>query len=220
MKRFANCELRIAIAMAIAALMQGCITNPQYPAATQPSTIAVPLATTQPSYWLSQPDNAQVKAADFQKLWTACEDVARDYLFRLDRQDYREGVLTTEPMVSGQWYEPWRRDEHTFYDLAEASFATMRRNIRFEFTREGDDLWRMSPKIVVERQSVMERRITSVVLYRVLFSQPREAMTSGPPGSREADAGITLPAKYWYPVRRDAEFEQVIAKAVQKKLGR
>jgi hypothetical protein len=128
--------------------------------------------------------------------------------------------VLTEPMVSSQWFEPWRRDNHTLYDVEESSLATIRRSIRFEFTRRGSDAnpsWEMVPKIVVERQTVAERRITSAVLVRSIFVQPRGRMR--PSGSREADVGILLPVRYWTPVRRDTEFERIIAADVQKRLG-
>jgi hypothetical protein len=148
--------------------------------------------------------------------------VARDYLFALDRQDYRDGVITTDPMVSAQWFEPWRRDTQTFYDLTESSIATIRRSIRFEFTRKGENTWTVSPKVLVERQVLAERRITSAVLYRSAFrDRSRDPNVAGSSaGSREADAGIILPRRYWYPLRRDANFERTIANAVETRLKR
>jgi len=195
----------------------GCMSEPQHPATTQPATVMKPLATTQPAYWYDQPALATADSADFQKLWDACEDVARDFLFKLDRIDYRAGVLTTVPMASAQWLEPWRRDARTLYDVEESSLATIRRSIRFEFEKQADDTWQVAPKVLVERQTIAEQRITSVVLYRQVFS-PAVSPRFRPSGSHEADVGIQLPARYWYPLRRDSEFERAIAQAVQKKL--
>lgn len=192
-------------------LAAGCIAHPQNPAATQPAT-AVDPATTQPSYWYSQ-GGLVVRSDNFEKLFTACEEVAREFFFKIDRIDYRSGVLTTKPMISAQWFEPWRRDVRTIADRNESSIATIRRTIRFEFSREGDKAWAMTPKVLVERQVLAGRRITSVALYRRAFS------TAGS-GSIESDQGVLLPQRYWYPVRRDIELEHALARAVQKKLGR
>jgi hypothetical protein len=207
----------LGFATLLGALATGCIGQPQHPAATQPATI-VNLATTQPSYWMDQPPTATVDSQDFQKLWTSCEDVARDFLFRLDRQDYRSGILTTRPMVSGQWFEPWRRDNRRAYDVAESSIATIRRTITFEFTKEGDG-WQVAPKVLVERQDISEKRITSVVRYRNVFAAPVGTRTR-PYGTRESDLGFLLPERYWYPLRRDPEFERALARAVREKLNR
>jgi hypothetical protein len=206
----------LAIWCALVALGSGCTSHPQQPAATQPATV-VDLATTQPSYWLDQPAAASVTAADFQKLWSACDETARDFLFKPDRQDFRGGVLTTEPMVSAQWLEPWRADARTAYDRTESSIATIRRTIRFEFKRLIDDTYEVTPKVLVERQSLAEQRITSVVLYRSAFTRPvrdRDRQY----GTRESDVGVILPARYWYPIGRDEEFEKALAQKVQKKL--
>jgi hypothetical protein len=211
--------VKLRLGIVVAMLAGGCITSPQNPAATQPSTV-LNLATTQPSYWYDQPDAAVVRSGDFEKLWTACEDVARDYLFKISREEYRSGVLTTEPMVSGQWFEPWRRDGRSLDDSQENSIATIRRSIRFEFTRQSDNTWQMTPKILVERQSIAERRITSAVSYRnILAAPPRNAASPGSPGSREADQGILIQRRYWYPIHRDNEFERAVAQSVEKKLG-
>jgi len=213
---FAICDLRIAIGAVAALIVAGCITHPQHPSATQPSTVVDP-ATTQPGYWLGQPATATVTGIDFDRMVEACEDVARDYLFKIDRVDYRTGVVITDPTVSAQWYEPWRRDNQTLHDVEESSIASIRRTIRFEFTRQPDGIsYEMAPKVLVERQSVAEKRITSVVLYREVFTAARGR--ERPTGTHESDLGIVLPARYWYPIRRDAEFERLLAREVEKKL--
>ncbi len=187
------------------------------PQTTQGAT-DVSLATTQPAYWLDQPATAAATAADFQRLWDASEDVARDFLFRLDRQDYRAGVLTTRPMVSAQWFEPWRREVRSWDDRAESSLATIRRSVRFEFERVGEgDAYRVTPNVLVERQTLAEQRITSVVAYRQFFTRPvRPELRQR--GTRESDVGIFLPNRYWYPTGRDAELERALAEAIQKKV--
>ena len=48
----------------------------------------------------TQPTGPTVVAADFQRLWDACEDVAREFGFALDRQDRRSGVITTVPLIT------------------------------------------------------------------------------------------------------------------------
>jgi hypothetical protein len=199
-------------------LFAGCIGEPQHPAATQPST-AIDPATTQPSYWMAQPATGVVSSDDFHRLWGVCEDVARDYFFKLDREDYRTGTLTTMPLVSSQWFEPWRPDNRTFYDVNESSISSIRRTITFQFSKLDDNTWQVAPKVLVERQSISEKRITSVVLYRSVFFEPI-AVHEQQQGTPESDVGIKLPERYWIPLRRDPEFEQYLTQAIQKKLSR
>ncbi|HMB96480.1 MAG TPA: hypothetical protein VKK61_10615 [Tepidisphaeraceae bacterium] len=198
--------------------MNGCITHPQNPAATQPAT-TVDLATTQPTYWLSQPPNGSVTSADFAKLWATSENVARAFFFKLDREDYRLGILTTQPLVSAQWAEPWRRDNRTVYDVEESSLATIRRTVTFEFKRLDDDTWQVAPKVLIEREAISEKRITSAVLFRNVFTEPTAAHRRQL-GSPESDVGIVLPERYWYPLRRDPQFEQLLTAEIQKRLNR
>jgi hypothetical protein len=196
----------------------GCITQPQHPAATQPATTRN-LATTQPSYWLDQPAPASAHANDFQRLWTASEDVARDFFFRLDRQDFRAGLLTTRPMVSAQWFEPWRRDVRTAKHRNESSLATIRRTAHFQFERLDDGSYRVTPRVLVERQALAEQRITSAVAYQQYFRRPLRAQDR-PRGTRESDVGVYLPNRYWYPVGRDAALEKAFVEAIEKEIAR
>lgn len=153
-----------------------------------------------------------VAARDFDRLWRACADVARDRQFKIARRDYRSGVLTTEPLVSAQFFEPWRRDAITAGAVAESSLATIRRTIRFEFTRHEDGRFTMIPHVRVERYSSAERRITSASLYRGAFRRTTAT------GTRESDRGVELPARYWYSVGTDPVLEKDIAEAVRRKV--
>jgi hypothetical protein len=209
--------LRALLAPAVLLACTGCITRPQDPSATQPAT-AVPRAQVQPAYWLEQPSIVSVQSNDFDRLWTATEDVARDFLFQIDRTDYRSGLLTTRPMVSAQWFEPWRHDVQTFGDAVESSLATIRRTLRFEFERLDDGTFRVWPKVLVERQALAERRITSAVSYRQVFARPARPDLR-PRGTRESDVGVFLPDRYWYAIGRDDALERALARSIAKKLG-
>jgi hypothetical protein len=168
---------------------------------------------------MAQPPNGVVTSSNFEKLWGICEEVARQNFFKLDREDYRTGNLTTQPLVSAQWLEPWRQDNRTFYDVKESSVAAIRRTITFQFTRLDDTTWQVAPKVLIERQAISEKRITSVVLFHNVFSEPL-AVHQQQHGTPESDVGINLPERYWYPLRRDAEFEQYLTREIQRKVNR
>jgi hypothetical protein len=204
-----------AVALPVMALViaAGCIgRQPANPAATQPVTV-VDLATTQPAYYLNMPAVAHTDSLYFQPLWDACEKVARDYGYQLDRLDFRLGLLTTKPMVSKQLLEPWRKDSGTAGDVLDNSMATIRRTIRFEINNDGGT-YRMTPKILVERQSVVERRTTSTEQYRTLFAGPAVSETKLAVTSED----LELPKTYWTPIGRDTEMERQVARAVEKRL--
>ncbi len=189
-------------------LIVGCAQNPP----TTHRATDISLATTRPTYWLDKPAAATVDNFQFQPLWDACEKVARDDLFQLDRQDYRLGLLTTKPMISKQLLEPWRKDSGTFHAVLANSLATIRRTVRFEIDRNDDGVYEMTPKVLMERETILERRITSAAQYRTAFSGP--AVGTRTP----ADLETEIPIVYWTPIGRDFEMEKQIAGAVGKKL--
>jgi hypothetical protein len=216
--------LRTALAIALACpcailllLSGGCLIHPWNPAATQPATV-VDLATTQPSYWLSMPPTAGVTSSHYAKLWDACENAARDHLFDLDRQDYREGLITTKPLVSRQFFEPWRPDIYTRRDEELSSTCAIRRTIRFEFTRLSTDSWVVTPIVLVERQSILERRLTASVTYRDAYIVNPKS-NDEPAGTREEDLGLYIQNRYWYVTGRDTHFELALAKRIRRKVS-
>jgi hypothetical protein len=190
-------------------LIAGCVSSPQPPA---PPAVQRDLATTRASYWLDQPPVAHAYGPQFQPLWDACEQVARDDLFPLDRQDYRLGLLTTRPMISKQILEPWRRDAGTLHGVMQDSLTTIRRSVRFQIERMESGAFSMVPRVLVERETILERRITSAAQYRTAFSGPAAGTRS------TADIEADVPVIYWTPIGRDPELEQQIATEVQEKL--
>lgn len=190
-----------------AALVVGCTHVEQSPAITQTTK-----ETTTQAYWLAKPDNASVTHDNYDELWEACADTARWRRFHVDRTEYRNGLMTTWPLVSQQIFEPWKRDVVTLTDLTESTLASMRRIIHFEISRQEDGTFHCVPKVLVERYSSSERRITSVTEYRESFSIETEQ------GSRERDKGIDLPYTYWYTVGRDDALEKVLADGIRSRL--
>jgi hypothetical protein len=221
-RRGTVCAVSIAasvLAIAGAATIPGCITHPQDPAATQPATV-IDLATTQPAYWLGQPAAAEVEGRDFATIIDVCKKTARDELFTLDRIDYRSGEITTVPMVSKQWFEPWRHDAGTAYETAANSIGAIRRTLSFDIARNPDATFTITPKVLIEREAILERRVTDVSQYRLAFSgpgvkiQPRESVTLEPGTYPD------VPVKYWYPIGRDEQMEIRVAEKVKKQLKR
>ena len=175
-------------------LGSGCITNKKWnPAATQPVTIGDPAEAT-PQYWLDQAPTDEVIAADFTSLFEAAERVTQDYWFRIDRRDYRAGLLLSQPTVSKQWFEPWRRDTGTAHGVAENSLGPIRRTVHFQFRQNPDGTFTATPKVLVERFSRVG------VAYYTIYAMRRE------------------PGYYWYALRRDTVLEQHMADALRRRL--
>jgi hypothetical protein len=207
---------RMSVGLVAAALIAGCgSSNHVAPVSTPTTQTATDLdpQLSEPSYWYDQPATSRTAAASFDVLWDAAQEVSRDLLFRIDRQDRRAGVLTTEALISAQWFEPWRRELQSADTLADSSVATIRRTIRYEFEKQGE-AYVVIPKVLVERQSIAERRVSGA-LNRLYFRRDREL---GASGTRETDAGVYLPDSYWYAIGRDAALESYLASRINAQL--
>jgi hypothetical protein len=184
--------MRLALALMFMLLTGGCIGNrPSNPAATQPVTMVDPQLA-EKEYWLAKPPVAEARG-QFDPLWEASERTARDYLFNIDRRDQRSGLLTTEPLITKQWWEFWRKDAGTFRDTQEATLANMRRTIFFQFKKESDGIYSVTPKVLVEKESRVD------------------------PKYKEDIEG---PSSYWYATRRDQVLEKKLADSIRKHLDK
>jgi len=67
---------------------------------------------------------------NFQALWQAGRGVLGKHNFTLDRQDHRAGVITTLPLTGKHFFEFWRTDAATNFDLAEGTIQTIYRVVR------------------------------------------------------------------------------------------
>jgi hypothetical protein len=189
----------------------GCIVAPANPAIKERVTNVDPKFATQ-DYWLDQPAVTHIGDADFYKLWHACREELFSRFFQVDREEYRDGLLTTLPLVTKQFFEVWRRDAVTIKDVSDASIGTIRRTVRFQLTRKDDGTYVAEPKVLVERFSSAERRLTAIHEYHAAFSGPR------PFGDMQSDAGVRLPTDYWYALGRDEALEKDLASAVARRL--
>jgi hypothetical protein len=185
----------------------GCAAHPRTPPpVVDPRTAEI-------GYWLDQPAVATVVADDFTTLWRACRRATIASSFTVDRVDFRAGLMTTLPLVSKQFFELWRNDVVTPRGVAESSLDTIRRTARFEVRRRDDGKYEAAPKVLVERFSLEERRITSVARFAEMFTAEKTE------GSRSRDrSGGDLPDTYWYAAGRDHALEAHLANAVRSGL--
>ncbi len=203
-----NSRPAIIVFITTAALLTaGCSTSATSPALTQGD----PALATQ-AHWIAQPAVATVQHDDYDRLWEACRQTARWRGFQIDRADYRNGLLVSRPLISKQLFEVWRRDTMRVSDMAESTLATIRRIVRFEISKQEDGTFACVPKVVIERYTSTERRITTVTQYRESFSIEPEQ------GSREKDKGVNVPDTYWYATGRDAVLEKDLAEGIRSRV--
>jgi hypothetical protein len=201
-----------ALALTALVVLAGCARTQTRPAATQPAT-AGELKSAYNDYWFEQPAVVEIRATSFDALWNASQEVARSHGYLIDRTDYREGLLYTQPLVSKALFEVWRADVTDAHSLAQSSLATIRRTVRYMIHRQPDGTFVAQPKVVVERYSSVERRITSAAQYHDIFSIRLLDV------DREREfTGTDVPAEYWYAIGRDHDLERELAHDAERRL--
>ena len=90
---------------------------------------------------------------NFDAVWRASLEVLRRYHFPIDRCDRRAGLITTGKIVGRHWFEFWRRDAATGYDLAEGSLQTVHRSVRVRIAPSASraDEFSASVEVIVSR---------------------------------------------------------------------
>ena len=205
MKKF----LPAIIAMICLSSLVGC-ANDTGPT-TRPALSKIPAREGTADYWLDQPAAYSVTSTDFFTLWTACTQTLLYDQFEIDERNERLGILTTFPMVSKQFFEPWRSDAGTWDAILLDSLQTVRRTVRFDIARRPDGTYIASPKVLVEQSSHPERRITAQAQFTQAFVDIAE------PPNRTTDEGVVVPNRYWYALGRDNAMEEQLAHAVQQR---
>lgn len=162
---------------------------------------------------MDKPAVTHVTWHDFDALWNACRDAGRARGFLIDRTDYRDGVLTTLPLVSKAAYEVWKSDVVDGHSLAQSTLNTIRRTIRFDIKPVAGGSFEATPRVLVEQFSMISRRITSVAQYRDVFSIDRVDVTRA-----SEQYGEQTPAYYWYPIARDYALERQLAASIRQRL--
>jgi hypothetical protein len=202
--------LLAAAALLLLPLVPSCTSTPRQPTTRLATDIDQKQAL--PDYWLDRPAVASASDADFFKLWNACQTEVRLRLFLIERQDYRNGILTTQPLISQQFFEFWRHDVVNAEALASSSLSTLRRTVRVQVIRQPDGTFIAQPKVLVERYTDAERRLTAITEYHSAFTSPR------PTEDTDVGAPAELPPEYWYVIGRDEALERDLAKSIQHRL--
>jgi hypothetical protein len=204
------------VAIQLLSWAAGCqLSDSPPPPIITPTTNPTRLATTQRSYWTTQPAAVTVQSTSFNKLWIAAEDTAREFGFRLDRQDPRLGVLSTDPVTSKQLWEVWRKDSGNLTGTIDNSLESYRRSVRFQFEKIQNG-YAVIPRVIIERYTQAEQHIMSSVYLRYAFGGGGNRYR--PQGTKESDRGVYLPQAYWYATGRDYDLENQIAESILRKL--
>jgi hypothetical protein len=136
-------------------------------------------------------------ARNYQGAWRASQEVLRDYGWRIDRVDRRDGLITTFPMTGMTAGEPWRRDAATLSDLNESTLQTIYRRavVRIRRSAEGDE-YIADVVVYVSRSNRPQPQVTNTSEAYEMFragATARARMTPGYATSDESDPTTLAP---------------------------
>jgi hypothetical protein len=197
--------------LGVLVLGTGCSSSNGRPS-TQPAT-AIDYHEGQSNFWFAKPAVASVACSSYDALWNNASLVALADGFAIDREEYRNGLLTTKPLVSAQIFEPWKRDVGDLHEVVQSTISTVRRTIHFDLRRLPDGSFSASPKVLIEHHSLAERRITSVTEYLTVFQADR------PLDEEYTEEGVLIVSDYWFAIGRDYALERKLAGQLQTKMS-
>lgn len=110
---------------------------------------------------------------NFEALWQASRQILTKYYFQLDRQDRREGIITTTPLTGKQLPEVWRGDAATAYSLAENSIQTIYRTATVLISSKGESgAYQHAVEVQVARSNRQAVQVSSTSEAYDLFVMP------------------------------------------------
>jgi hypothetical protein len=144
---------------------------------------------------------------DYDVLFETCLEVLRVHGYKLDRVDQRAGLITTFPITSQQFFEFWRDDVETAYDVMEASLLTIRRRAEIQVLgeAEGSD-HRLVVSVYREKLSTPDRQYNSSAAAFRVFSRTLPS-TAGKTIVPERD-------DVWLPAGRDGLLERRLIREI------
>ncbi|MCC6680061.1 MAG: hypothetical protein IT445_04070 [Phycisphaeraceae bacterium] len=144
---------------------------------------------------------APVVAGEYDDVYRAAIDTLRDEGFRVERQDYRFGRISTAALDSPSIVEPWRGHNSTAQQTLASTLDQLQRqvNVLFDPVPEVEGAYTLRVEVIIERQEQPLRRLTGTATRQrisTLNDVPAEWSRRG------VEAGYDLP------IGRDAEYEK------------
>ena len=167
---------------------------------------------------------------NFEAVWTGSRKVLKRSGFALDRQDRRDGVITTRAMPSAQIFEFWRRDAATLFHREENTVQTILRAVKVSIHPvAGTDEFGFKIEVLMARSdrkpphltssSQFQKKTTTEFPETISFSDLRydEASPTDqtPVDRRDPWRDVSIRAQL-VPLGRDSDLEYSLTREIQK----
>lgn len=163
----------------------------------------------------TEPTIARVTAEGpegYDRLWDSATEALRRSYFRIDRRDRIEGVITTLPETSAQFFEFWRPQSDTAYHWAESNLHTIALAAKVNVKpAEDPDTYDLAVQVERLRYSLEERQVDNPAAAMRLFSGETPTVS----GRMERPSETFQ----WIPVGRDQPMEEKLLALILKRYG-
>ena len=168
---------------------------------------------------------------NFEGMWTASREVLKRSGFILDRQDRRDGVITTRAIPSAQIFEFWRKDAATLFHREENTVQTILRAVKVTIHQTpGTDKFGVGVEVLMARSDREPAQLTSSSQYQkmtkvtfpetISFSDLRydeaSPIDQTPIDRRDPWSNVSIRAQL-VPLGRDSDLEHVLTQEIQQR---
>ena len=186
------------------------------------------------------PNPVEIDPAEYDRIFRASVEVLRDYGFRVDRQDYRFGRVTSAPLASPTVFEPWINHNTTATQTAQSTLDFLRRTVTVSMEPSAEessesrvqspelDRAAASPNPELEAQNSEPLSPPYHLRVEVLLENqqvPIRRLNGSVSGSRFSSltevptewADRNIAPAYWQPIGRDAHLEDRLARDIMER---
>jgi len=108
------------------------------------------------------PAHLTPRERNFETLWIASRRTLKRYNFKVDRQDRRDGLMTTTALQGSQMFEFWRKDGATWYNRRENTLQPMMRAVKVNVVPiQGTDRYDLAVKVAMARMNRTPKNLTT-----------------------------------------------------------
>ncbi|MCK5113690.1 MAG: hypothetical protein KAR11_02890 [Phycisphaerae bacterium] len=169
---------------------------------------------------------------NFEAVWLSSRNVLKHSGFPLDRQDPRDGIISTRAIPSSQIFEFWQNDAATVFHHEENIVQTIYRAVKVTIRRVKDsDKFEFSVEVLMARSDRAPAMLTSSSQYKNLtgtqFPQTinfadlqyddASPTDDKPINRRDPWSGVSMRAQL-VPLGQDTDLEHRLAQEIQKRV--
>ncbi len=150
-----------------------------------------------------------LEAISQDKLMQVVEKMLISMQFQIEKYDVENGVIRTQPLRGGQFFEPWRSDNAGRFNTAEANLQSIQRTAELTFQPQPTGVC-MQCAVNTQRLSLPEEPIRSFTSSPALYtasSQSKQALDVKDQRQEQMR---------WIDLGRDESLEQKIISRVQE----